>query len=139
MQGIEQYKRTEVNTSDNVKVISLLYDGAIKFTRIAKKRMEHGDIAGKGLYVGKATAIVTELNSALNMEAGGEIARNLKRLYDFILDRLIHANLKSDPKAFDDVERVLETLREAWSVIEKGGHTANVPKEPRMAGMEVRV
>ncbi len=121
MSGINQYKSAEVNTSDGVKIVSMLYDGAINFTRIARKRMGHGDIAGKGLYIGKATAVIAELNSSLNMESGGEIAENLRRLYDFVLDRLLQANVNNDVKAIDDVERVLEILQGAWKELERGG------------------
>lgn len=114
MQPTAEYKKVEVTTSDNVKIISLLYDGAINFIKIARKRMELGDIAGKGLYIGKATSIVGELSNSLNMNDGGEIAKNLNRLYDFVLERLIIANTKNDPKAFDDAEKVLDVLRSGW-------------------------
>lgn len=143
MQQLTEYKRTEVNTSDNVRIISMLYDGAINFIRVAKRKMEQNDTAGKGLYLVKATAIVAELSSSLNMEAGGEIAGNLRRLYNYVLDRLLYANMKNDPKAFDDAEKILDVLRGAWQEI---GRTravaANIPM-PKVAtnrvAMEMRV
>lgn len=139
MQRTTEYRKTEVNTSDNVRVVSLLYDGAMSFIRIAKKRMEHGDTAGKGLYIGKATAIVGELSSSLNMD-GGEIAKNLGRLYDYILDRLLYANLRNDPREFDDMERVLEVLRNAWKEMERGITVSeNVPMAVNSVGMELRI
>ncbi len=137
MQHAAEYRKTEVNTSDNVRVVSLLYDGAINFIRIARKRMEHGDIAGKGLYIGKATAIVAELSSSLNMDSG-EIAKNLNRLYDYILDRLLYANMRNDLRAFDDVEKVLEVLRGAWKDIEREG-SVNIPKGANNAGIGLRL
>jgi len=73
MQQLSEYRKVEVNTSDRVKVISMLYDGAINFIKVARKRMELGDIAGKGLYIGKASSVVGELLSTLNMEEGGEV------------------------------------------------------------------
>jgi flagellar protein FliS len=112
------YRTTEVNTADSIKVVSLLYDGAINFIQAARLRIQERDIAGKGLYIGKATSIVAELSASLNMEAG-EIARNLRRLYDFILDKLFQANLKDDMSACDEAERVLQELRGAWKEIEK--------------------
>jgi len=119
MQQLMEYKNTEINTSDKVRIISLLYEGAINFIKIAKKKTLEQDIAGKGLYIGKATSIIGELSSSLNTEAGGEIVMNLRRLYDFVLEKLLSANLKNDIKAFDDAERVLEVLRNAWKEMER--------------------
>ncbi|MCC6544061.1 MAG: flagellar export chaperone FliS [Nitrospirae bacterium] len=138
MQQVSDYRKAEVNTSDSVKVISLMYDGAINFIKVARKRIELGDIAGKGLYIGKASSVVGELLSSINMEAGGEIAKNLSRLYDFVLDRLITANMKNDEKALDDAVKVLEVLRSAWKDIGKN-NIVNIPKEAVSAGMELRV
>jgi len=137
MQQVNEYRKTEVNTSDNVRIISLLYDGAINFIKIAKNRMGQGDIPGKGLYIGKATAIISELSTSLNMDAG-EIAKNLRRLYDYVLDRLLYANLKNDPKAFDDAERTLEVLRGAWKDVERGG-SVDTQRRANNAGMELRI
>ena len=100
--------------------------------------MELGDIAGKGLYIGKASSVVGELLSSLNMEAGGEIAENLSRLYDFVMDRLISANMKNDQKALDEAEKVLDLLRSAWKDLGKN-NTGIIPKEAISAGMELRV
>ncbi|NOZ26194.1 MAG: flagellar export chaperone FliS [Nitrospirae bacterium] len=131
-----EYRKTEVNTSDNVRIVSLLYDGAINFIKIARTRLEEGDIAGKGLFVGKATGVVAELSSSLNMEAGGEIAGNLKRLYDYILDRLLYGNMNNDAVAFDEAEKVLDILRSAWKEIETRKPHAPVPADN--ARMELR-
>lgn len=140
MQQVAQYKKNNINTSDNVRLISLLYEGAVNYIRISKKKMEEGDIAGKGLYIGKATAIVGELSSVLNMDAG-EIPQNLRRLYDFILDRLLQANLKNDLKAFDDAEKILSVLKDAWKEMERGlsKSTNVIPKIENNAGIELRV
>lgn len=139
MQQIVEYKKTNVNTADSVKMVSLLYDGAINYIRLAKRRMEDGDTAGKGLYIGKVTSIVGELSSSLNMDAG-EIAKNLRRLYDFVLDRLLYANLKNEVAAFEDVERILDVLRGAWIEMEKGiSISAEEHRTENPAGMEIRV
>lgn len=126
MQPILEYKKTEVNSSDNVRIIALLYDGAINFIRIAKKKMEQGDIPAKCLYVGKATAIVSELSISLNMDTG-EIAKNLRMLYDYLLDRLLYANLKNDLKALNEAERILEILSVAWKDMQREILTSKNP------------
>ena len=138
MLQLSNYRKVEINTSDSVKVISLLFDGGINFIKVARKRMELGDIAGKGLYIGKASSVVGELLSSLNMEEGGEIAKNLSRLYDFVLDRLINANMKNDERALDEAEKVLDILRSAWKDLDRN-NTVNIPKEAFSAGMELRV
>ncbi|MCC7202946.1 MAG: flagellar export chaperone FliS [Nitrospirae bacterium] len=138
MQQLSEYRKAEVNTSDRVKIISMLYDGAINFIRVARKRMELGDIAGKGLYIGKASSVVGELMSSLDMEAGGNISKNLSRLYDFVQDRLITANMKNDERSLNEAEKVLDLLRSAWKELGRD-NTVDIPKEAISAGMDLRV
>lgn len=119
MQPLDSYLETGIGASDNVRIVSLLFDGAVNFIRIARRNMEKGDVAARGLYIGKATSVVAELSAALDMEQGGEIAGNLKRLYDFVTDRLLRANIRADAAALDEAERVLEVLRSGWKEMEK--------------------
>lgn len=119
MQQSYDYRKAAIDISDKVRIVSILFDGAINFIKLGRVKMGERNIAGKGLYIGKATAIVGELASSLNMEEGGEIARNLRRLYDFVLDRLIRANLKNDVAALDEAEKVLQVLREGWKGMER--------------------
>ena len=137
----DAYRETAINTSDNVRIVSLLFDGAINFMLSARKKMEQNDIAGRGLFLGKATAIVSELLKSLNMEEGGEIAKNLQQLYDFILDRLLTANLKNDIKSLDEAERVLENIRAGWKEMERGRVAAQSAsaRASMNEGMAVRV
>ena len=65
-------------------------------------------------------AIVSELRAALDMEAGGDIARDLDRLYDFVLDSLSRANVSRAPEPADDALRVMRTLEEAWNAVVPG-------------------
>ncbi|MCL1925802.1 MAG: flagellar export chaperone FliS [Syntrophorhabdaceae bacterium] len=115
----DAYRKTTIDTSNNVRIVSLLFDGAINFLKVARTKMEQHDIAGKGVYLGKTTAIVSELLKALNMEEGGEIAENLQRLYDFVLDRLLQANLKNDLQSLYEAERVLDDIRCGWKDMER--------------------
>ena len=140
MTQVDAYRKATVDTSDNVRLVSLLFDGAINFIKVARGKMEERDIAGKGLNIGKATAIVGELTSSLNMVEGGEIARNLRLLYDFVLDRLLKATLKNDVSALNEAERVLETLRGGWKEMERNqvaAHAVSV-RVAGVAGMAVQ-
>jgi flagellar protein FliS len=112
--NINGYKQTVLATTDRVQITLMLYDGALNQLKMAKTKMQTGDIASKGIHFTKATDIISELSNVLDMEKGGEISRNLRNLYEFILRRLLHSNLNNDVKALEDAERVVAIIRDAW-------------------------
>ena len=120
MEGLTFKKQIEVNELDRINTITLLYEGAANFTRSAKKKLEVGDTTGKKEYIRKTSAIIQELSRSLSMD-GGEVAQNLKKLYDYILDCLITAETQSDLKPLDDAEKVLEILRNGWREMQGNG------------------
>jgi len=79
----------------------------------------HSDFATKGKCLAKVIDILHELNASLDLEQGGEIARNLRQIYTYMLRTLITADLKRDWQAFDHVAKLLEELAEAWHAIAK--------------------
>jgi flagellar protein FliS len=114
------YRRNAILTASPEKLVKLLYEGAI--TNLERSRAELGDektrrsaVAGESL--GKALGIVSELRSALNFEVGGEIAKNLDRLYEFSIDQISQANVTREPRHVDHTLRVLNTLREGWDAV----------------------
>lgn len=113
MDDMTQKNQTGVNELDRMKTITMLYEGALNFVRVARKKMQQGDSYGKEMYIGKTSAIVSELSRSLNLE-GGEVAQNLKKLYDYIFACLQQARTDDNLKAFEDVEKVIEILRDAW-------------------------
>lgn len=139
MTQYDAYMKTTIDTSDNVRVVSLLFDGAVNFLKVARIKMEQNDIAGRGVYLGKTTAIVSELMKALNMKEGGEIAANLWRLYDFVLNRLLKANLKNDVKSLEEAERVLENIRAGWKEMERNQIAAKSASTCASSGAGVAV
>ena len=112
---INQYKTTQVSTSSPEKILLMLFDGAINFSRIALDKMEKKDIAGKGNFISKAQAIVAELMNTLNHEVGGEIARNLERLYMYVINEYVEANIHNSPKALENAIKILTMLRGTWT------------------------
>jgi flagellar protein FliS len=90
--------------------------------------MARRDIRARRDAISKSLAIISELQSTLNMEQGGDIAAQLDRLYTWMTDALIDATIKQDPTPLQDVRRVLETLREAWQQI-----AATKPVQPESA------
>jgi flagellar protein FliS len=95
----------------------MLYDGAIKFLKLAIKEMETKNYEAKGHYINKAQDIIDELNAVLDIEVGGEIATNLRKLYCFMYNHLSQANTKSDPKMVRDVIKLMEELNQGWKAI----------------------
>jgi flagellar protein FliS len=111
---VNAYKRNEVYTADPGTVLLMLYQGAIDFLKKAKERLGEGDLAGKGTYISKAHAIISEFISSLNHDVGGDLSRNLEDLYRFMLDRLVQAHVGNDSKPLDEVVSLLETLQQGW-------------------------
>jgi len=95
----------------------MLYEGAIKFLNQAIAELNAGNMGEKGRYIGKATDIIIELNNVLDMGSGGEVAENLRRLYEFMIRHLTDANCKKDPRMIRDVVALLEDLNQAWKAI----------------------
>ena len=109
------YKRQELLTAPREKVIAYLYQGLESFVLQSQKALDEGNIQGAGEYIGRAQGIVWELLGALNMEEGGEIAENLSRLYRYMINRIVEANLKKDRAPLDDVLGVLAEVKEGWN------------------------
>jgi flagellar protein FliS len=109
-----QYQNTQVTTAGPEKILIMLYEGAIRFSRIALEKLEKKDIAGKGINIGKALAIVAELRSTLNHDVGGEISRSLERLYIYLIDELTQANINNSVTSLVNVIKILNILRDTW-------------------------
>ena len=112
---IERYRQMDITTASPVVIVARLYDAAIRNAREAKEHLAEGRIAPRAKCISKSMAIVAELQGTLDLERGGEIAQNLERLYPFVLDRLVVANVESSVEALDEAIGVLTTLQDAWS------------------------
>ena len=115
--SFNQYQKTQFTTADQGKLILMMYDGAIRFLEHARARMASKDISGKGLYIGKAQSIISELSSTLDMEKGGSLAVSLETLYLYINNQLSLANIKNSSQHLDDALRVIRELYEGWKTI----------------------
>ena len=108
------YKKASVNTLDQNKLIIMLYDGAIKNANFAVEYMKSGEIEKVHDSLIKTKNIVTELLATLNMDHGGEIAKNLKSLYSYMFSLLIEANMEKKSEPVLNVIDLLKELRGAW-------------------------
>ena len=119
--ALNQYKQNTVFSATPEELTLMLYDGAIKFMNIGKYHIENNNIGKAHESLLRAQDIIIELNSSLNMEY--EVSENLRTLYDFILDRLIDANIykKSEPilEALDIVTEMRDTWKEAMLKVKK--------------------
>ncbi|AKG36565.1 flagellar biosynthesis protein FliS [Paenibacillus durus ATCC 35681] len=119
--GYQAYQQNKYQTASPHRLTLMLYNGAIQFAGKAKQAIDERNISEANKYIQKTQDIVYELMSALNQKEGGEIARNLKNLYFYMIDRLIEANIKKNTASIDEVVAILQELKSAWEEIGKGG------------------
>jgi len=106
---------TTVASASPHQLVLLLFDGAIDAIADARMRMDMGDIPGKGKAIGRASRIIGEgLLPALDMERGGAIALQLCDLYEYMIRRLLEANLKNRQDLLSEVSALLGEIRSAW-------------------------
>ncbi len=117
MKGISAYTDNEVTTQAPGRVVVLLYEGAIRFLRQAIDEMQQGHTFEKGQHIHKALAVIQELDQALDMKAGGEIASNLRSLYQFISRHLFQANARNETRMVEEVIALLDDLNGGWKAI----------------------
>ena len=110
----QAYRKSAINTIDQRKLIVMLYDGAIKFLTMAGNKQREGDFYNAHENLIKGRSIIAELLASLNLEKGGEIATNLQRVYAYMFDQLIEANVEKKPEKIESVVSLLKELREAW-------------------------
>jgi flagellar protein FliS len=124
-----QYQQTHVMTSSNIQLVVLLYDAAVKSIELAREGMVRNNVKDKARFLGRAVAIVTELSNVLDFNRGGDIARSLHRLYDYMLAEFVQANVHNHPGHLEGPLRCLSALREAWQQIARQGVPHHVPAE----------
>lgn len=114
--GANQYKQMQVKTANRGQLLIMLYEAAIQNVKKATLAIEKKDVPGKGMAIGKAHDIINELASTLDFELGGQIARDLERLYNFMTEQLVKANVSNSKEPLEQVSKLLETLLSGWRV-----------------------
>jgi flagellar protein FliS len=113
------YHQVEVNTSNGLKLVVMLYEGAIRFLAQAKISIENNNLTAKAAAIDRALAILGELQSTLRLDEGGEIASSLNRIYAYMMERIIEASTKLDVRPLDEVIKLLRILNSAWTEISR--------------------
>lgn len=119
-----QYQTQQIMTASPATLVYMLYDKAIGCLREAARAAEAGDVEARWRANGRAMEIVEHLRMTLNMEAGGEIARNLDSIYGLVLRELPGVDLRNDPTPAHAAIRLLEPLRESWKALADRGEEA---------------
>lgn len=133
------YKRVAADTSvqgaDPHQLVSMLFDTLLQSLGRARGALQARDIAAKGAAIGKAVRILEEgLKAGLNMEQGGELAHNLRAVYDYSILRLTQANLRNDDAALAEVVALIEPVADSWKQIKAGGTASAQPASTGLVG-----
>ena len=119
--ALDRYLEAEVLNADPVKLVRLLYRGALEAIAAARRALartgEPGAIAERSRQVLRAWRIVSELGSALDHQRGGDLSRRLAELYAYIAQILLHANIQQSGALLVEAEALLATLAEAWTSV----------------------
>ena len=112
---------TSVQGASPHQLIVLLFEGARQAVVIARAGVDAGDIAQQGAAITKAIDIIANgLKASLDQQQGGELAIRLAALYDYMVSRLLWANMKNDIPTMDEVHGLLSEIHDAWNQIEPG-------------------
>ena len=105
-------------------LIQMLFEGLFNSLNAARGAMERGEIEEKGRHLGKAVRILQEgLAAGLDLDKGGELAGNLKLLYDYSVKQLTHANVHNNVGLVEEVIGVLQPVAQGWKEIGPEGNT----------------
>ncbi len=108
----QAYQSNAVTTASPGELTLMLYNGCLKFIKAGRMAMDNKEIEKRNENLLKAQNIINELRVTLNMEI--EVSKNMMAMYDYILRRLIEANMKNDPTILDEVEELVVGLRDTW-------------------------
>lgn len=111
---LKQYKQTQIDTTPKEQILLMLYDGAVRFLHQAKAGFAEKDIEKIHNNLIKVQNIITEFEATLDMESGGEFAKNLYALYEFMSRQLTIANIRKDEAALEIVIKHMTELRDTW-------------------------
>lgn len=135
----QSYRRMAAQTATPGQLVLMLFDGAINFLERAAKGFELEDPLEFNTTINnnilKAQAIINELNASLDMEAGGELAANLRRLYEYMDYRLTESNRTKTPEELQEVIQRLGVIRDAWAEMIRRQNQSQENASPALASM----
>lgn len=136
-QNYSKYKQVDITTTNPLRIVLMLYDGAINFINRSINYAKSGDIKNKNIYANKARDILLELNRSLNVKIDAEFSQNLRKIYLFMNRHLMQANWNNDVKGMEEVIQLLSNLREAWQDVYN--QKANVNEQTYSQAVGLRI
>jgi flagellar secretion chaperone FliS len=124
----QRYKAVQVKTCSPGELLVLLFEGARRFLGEAAAAVRTGERERAGERIGKAIAVLGELDCGLRPSEAPELCKNLRAVYGFCKTSLIQANMRQDPALIDDVARVLEPIAGAFTQVVRA--TTPAPATP---------
>jgi flagellar protein FliS len=118
--ALSSYGRVANSENDPLQQIVMLYDGTIKFLRLAATDIEARDIPQKAEHVNRALDIVNYLQSTLDFELGGDVAPTLDRLYTLVSMKILRASASLDADGMRAAAELLKPVRDSWTVVAAG-------------------
>ena len=118
--GYAAYQNTNIKTASQGKLVVLLYEAAVKNLKNAESlideenKIKPSNMEKFGKFLQKTQAIITDLQVSLDMEKGGEIAKNLMSLYIYFNQELISVNINHDKTKLEYIEQQMSELLKAW-------------------------
>lgn len=133
LKGINAYKKgnlkQDIAQADPHKLTLMLMQGALDRMAYAKGCMERKDYEGKSEHLSRANAIIMNLRDTLDMEMHSEVAENLYSLYDYMIQRMIDANVQNSLKIMDEVINLMLPIKNAW---------AGIPEDAKQEAFETQ-
>ncbi len=121
MAALRQYQtvntQAQIGDASPHRLIQMLMEGGMSRLAQARGAMQHGQVAIKGELISKAIGIIGGLREGLDLQQGGEVAANLDRLYEYMVSRLVEANLNNDVALVDEVAALLRNVKSGWDAI----------------------
>jgi flagellar protein FliS len=108
------YQESNVLTVDKETILLMLYEGAIRFLKLAIEALEKNDILARNTNIKKTMNIIIELRSTLDFKTGGAIAENLDKLYEYCLYKMIEGSLQKKAELLQDALKILTDLHATW-------------------------
>lgn len=108
------YRKVNVETASQGKLVVMLFNGAIQRAEEAKRQLSRGKTEGVHNNLLRAQDIIAELRGALNMKSGGDLAKNLDRVYEYFQHLLIKANIRKEIGPLDEAVEHLTAMRDTW-------------------------
>jgi flagellar protein FliS len=115
--NLTNYVQQKILSASPLEIVAMLYGKAIDEIREARQQLAADNIELRGKAIAKACDAICELDSSLNMETGGDLAKRLRGLYRYFLVRLLDANLQRSDEPLAEVLGLLSTLADGWQTI----------------------